>query len=166
MKRQCHYTHWVTRLQGWREDRRRPLLPSSLFSIPLSSFLQLLWHCYAVAHRRPPGKNEGISMRVEFSVINPVCHASVPACLSLPPSLPLSTNPLLSLHLHIHLSLPQVGELICVEPMEKGSLWGHTLKHQSARAFCFNEKLKPQQSHLHTQSAHTNWHTRTYTHRC
>lgn len=65
-------------------------------------------------------KNEGISMLAEFSVINPVCHASVPVS----PSLPLSTHPSLSLHLHIHLSRPQVAELICVELMEKKAASG------------------------------------------
>lgn len=103
-----------------------------------------------VAHRRPPGKNEGISMLVEsFFVINPVCHASVAACLSLCPSL----YPSIFQSTPSHPSLPQVGELIVLSSWKKAAS-GDILYIEApvCRAFCFNEKLKPQQSHLHTQS--------------
>lgn len=68
-----------------------------------------------------------------FSVMNPVCHASVPASLSLSLSLSLSIHPSFSSLLHIYLSLPQVGKLIALSYWEKGSLWGQPLKHRSAR---------------------------------
>lgn len=81
------------------------LSPPTLFRLP------------HFAHRRPPGKNEGISMLVEFSVINPVCHATVLACLFLLHS--LSIHPSFSPTIHIHLSLHQVGELIALSSRKK-----------------------------------------------
>ena len=95
------------------------LSPPTLFRLP------------HFAHRRPPGKNEGISMLVEFSVINPVCHATVLACLSLlhslSPSIHSSIHPITSIS-------PFTGWRIdCVKLAEKGSLWGRKQKRRSAR---------------------------------
>lgn len=82
------------------------------------------------ADRRPPGKNEGISMLVEFSVINPVCHATVLACLSLLHSI----HPSILQSNHSHPSLSSPGwRIYCVKLTEKGSPWGRTQEQRSAR---------------------------------
>ena len=126
-------------------------------------------------------KIRGISMLVEFSH-HPVCHASVSVRLSLPPpSTQLSVRPSIIHHPSIHPSLhpsiypsfslpvwqpslPSPGwQIDCSKLGEQGSLWGQTLKHQSARPSFFNENLKPQQLHLHTQSPHTYCHMYVHT---
>lgn len=87
-------------------------------------------------------------MPVEFSVINPFCHASVPACLPLPPSI----------HPSIH---PAVHPFTSTSPFPRLANWfrwahgkrqplGTNIETPVCQAFCFNEKLKPQQSHLHS----------------
>lgn len=133
------------------------------YSSLLFSLAPLTLFCFSpVAHGRPPGRNEGISMLVEFSLINPVCHASFPACLSLPlPNHP-SIHPSFSLPLHIYLSVPQVCKLIALSLWEKRQPLGTNTEAPVCQALCFNEKLKPQQSHLHTHKAliHTATHTK------
>lgn len=100
-------------------------------------------------------------MLVEFSVINPVCHASVPARLSLF----FSFYP--SIHPSIH---PSLHPFTSISPFPRLGNWSHwacgkrqplgtNTETQVCQAFCFNEKLKLQQSHPHTQIPHTHWRT-------
>lgn len=98
------------------------------FSILLSSFLQLLWLCstFACWPQETLWLKWRIPFQARFNVINPVF------CASLSPSFPSSTWRSLSIPVHICLSLPRL-EIDRLELTEKGTLWGQTLKHQSAR---------------------------------
>ena len=133
------------------------------YSTPLFSPapLTLLPCC---SQKGPLAKNEGISMPVEFSVINPVCHASVPAYLSLPPSRHPSIHPsiLQSTLSHPSLSIPG-WRIDCVELVEKEQPLGTYIEAPVCPALCFNEKLKPRQSHTHKALLRTHTHTHTHT---
>lgn len=86
----------------------------------------------------------------EFSVTNPFCHASVPACY---PSASLypSIHPSCSRPLQICLHPPQVGKLIALSSWKEAASGD---KHWSA---------SPQQSHLHIKALCTQPHVQNET---
>lgn len=93
------------------------LLPS-LFSIPFSSSLQLLWLCSAFSSY-PLG-----ACWLEWSdfyASGVFCHQSFLPCFSLCLSPTPSIYPSCSPPVHIHLSLSQVGELIALSSWKKAA---------------------------------------------
>lgn len=91
-----------------------------LLSIPLSSFLQLLWLCSAL----PSCPQEASwQKRRDFYASEVFCRQSCFPCFSPwlfpPPSIHPSIHPSFILPLHIHLSLSQVSELIALSWRKK-----------------------------------------------